>query len=220
MNKFYTHGFVNCNECFKNNNHWPDDGWDLKQNPAYWGHPKPETLVLGYSKGSTQMKGDIQFDDIAFKGMRLRLKKLLVLLDIINEKIEINTLFHADTKEKIGFASFIRCGISFDNKTSGELIVKSFKNDKIKKVMVKCSKIFLLVNIPRSVKHIILLGSSEDYKKLSMKYFEEIYNDFNKIDKDSFTANNILWTYVAHPSPANGWFNQWIEEYKNKHKGI
>jgi hypothetical protein len=118
VNLFYKHGNIKCNDCFISEKCILDDGWQLNNNPS----STPEILVLGYSKGTTQMKRDIPFDDIAFKGMRNRLKEILVLMNLIDTKIEIDSLFTKEEK-KFGFASLIRCGISHNNKTSDVSII-------------------------------------------------------------------------------------------------
>jgi len=210
MNINYTHGKIDCTDCYQLED-CCSNGWELHKNPGYYGSSNPKVLVLGFSKGSTQMQEN-NFDDMAFKGMRNRLKELLVLLDFLDETIEINTLFNKDEK-RFGFASLIRCGISKDGKTSGTLINKSFKD--AKSIIETCSSKFLKESMPESVENIILLGSSKIYKKLVMEHFKNLFGDnFVKKDNDNFYTNNIHWQFVAHPSPANGWFNKWVDDYK------
>ena len=215
MNNLYLHGEINCKECFAETQCTLENGWELNNNPSYWGASNPKILILGYSKGKTQMNNILEFDSIAFKGMRSRLKQILVSLNLINDSIDIDTLFKVEEK-KFGFASLIRCGISKNNKTSGSLIVQSFKNDCTQNIISNCIQKFLNNNIPDSVEKIILLGSSKEYMKLSMLQFEKIFSDFKKTSENSFFAKNINWTYVAHPSPANGHFNKWIEKHLTK----
>jgi hypothetical protein len=212
MKDFYVHGKINCQDCFDTCVSSLDENWHLENNPSYWGSSNPKVLILGYSKGATQMN-EKDFDKIAFKGMRNRLKEILVLLKLVDKDINIDTLFSKNEKT-FGIASIIRCGISKDNKTSGDLIIKSFKNDASKSIINNCTKKFLKENIPSTVERVILLGSSKMYKKLLMKQFEELFDSFKKLDEDNFFTEKIKWTFVAHPSPANAHFKKWIENNK------
>jgi hypothetical protein len=66
MNYLYRYGKTQCRECFKSDNQAKEqttcDGWKLNNNPSYWGSSNPKTLVLGYSKGITQMNEN-DFDE-------------------------------------------------------------------------------------------------------------------------------------------------------------
>ncbi len=216
QNELYKHGKIECSICCDADECKLEDGWEIYNNPCYWGSSSPKVLVLGYSKGATQMNSNYdsqdEFNKIAFKGMRPRLKQVLVKLNLIDESVDIDKLFSKD-EERFGFASLVRCGVSLDGKTSGSLINKSFKEDtQIKDIIDKCTTKFLKENMPDSVEEVVLLGSLKDYKKKLTKHFEIIYADeiFEKIDDSSFKANNIIWRFVAHPSPANGHFDDWM----------
>jgi hypothetical protein len=49
-----------------------------------------------------------------------------------------------------------------------------------------------------------------------MLHFQELYSAFKENDENNFTANNILWIFVAHPSPVNGHFKEWVDDYKKQ----
>jgi len=223
MNTFYTHGRVKCSVCkdindctfIQENNEAKninENDWILNNNPSYWGSSTPKVLILGYSKGATQMQGDIVFDDIAFKGMRERLKEILVLLKLTTDDIDINKLFKKNNDD-FGFASLIRCGISYQGKTSGNLITKSFTKEATKQVINNCVNTFLKDDLPQSIETIIFLGSAKEYKKKLSKSFEDEFKSYKYIDEDHFLLGKIKCFFVAHPSPANGHFKNWISNY-------
>jgi len=230
MNNFYTHDSnIECTKCsdiddcqFTKNNETSSinsDGWNLNNNPAYWGSSTPKVLVLGYSKGATQMKQGIKFNNIAFKGMRDRLRDILLLLKLVDKDVKINDFFEKNTGD-FGFASLIRCGISYKGKTSGPLISKSFNSPATKEIITNCVDTFFTDKLPKSVETIIFLGSSKIYKKKLSKHFANQFDNYRHIDDDSFFLGNVKCLFVAHPSPANGHFKKWLINNKEIYKKI
>ena len=61
MNKFYTHGELDCNDCFQSGSCTLDEGWKLNNNPGYGGGSKflkeyipdsvKQIILLGMIKG-------------------------------------------------------------------------------------------------------------------------------------------------------------------------
>src|SRR4051812_6024424 len=86
-----------------------EDGWRITNNPLAWGNPSPEIVVLGFSKGPTQVGAPARLphDRIAFRGGRTNLAKILHHIsllpaptsDLVDQAI-------ADKRGRFHFASF------------------------------------------------------------------------------------------------------------------
>ena len=57
MNPGYTHGWLDCWHCYnENKDPFVYNNWELHNDPGYAGSSSPRILVLGFSKGATQMR--------------------------------------------------------------------------------------------------------------------------------------------------------------------
>src|SRR5437764_5551522 len=61
------------------------ENWRITANPLGWGNPNAEIVLLGFSKGPTQASSlaATPHDEIAYKGSRLQVGKILVHLGLI-----------------------------------------------------------------------------------------------------------------------------------------
>lgn len=218
-----THGPVTCRKCFTNGY---DESiqlfeWKLQNDPCHWGSANPKYLVLGFSKGFTQANefDGGKFEDVPFKGMRPRLGRILEAFGILDVANSIDSLF-GDKDSDIAFGSLIRCSVSrVDEKRSteagrkiygctGPIITKSFRE--IPDVVLTCAEIHLL-DLPRSLKVIVLLGNGDAYIKSTKALVKNLYKtNFKPINNCAVLAGGILWIWAAHPSGLNGHFENWI----------
>ncbi len=216
---FPQHGYIACNTCFTNGQSEQTCGqWKLDNNPCAWGGESPSVLVLGFSKGANQtetlLKG--KFEDIAFSGMRDRLKQVLVIAGLLDEGRDVNMLFSPEEKS-FAFGSLLRCGLGYDQtnsgrfSTSGPIIAKSFKDEPARTWINNCSRRYL-ADLPKSVEVVILLGVANAYIENCWELVSKLYSDTHRINKVAYQAGSKLFVHVAHPSPANGTFNQWHHE--------
>lgn len=211
----FDHGWQACRAC-----HAPDQDvrvegeWHLRANPGYWGSSSPRVLVLGFSKGANQLaaaaSGD--FDAVAFARMRVRLQQVLDTLGIDLEGQTIDEALSAEGRV-LGAASLIRCGLSLMRngklETSGTIMPKAASNPFTRQVMSTCVARHL-DPIPSSVRTVILLGTTDVYIKGVKALMCSQFLDYVDISDVAFRAQGRVWVFAAHPSPANGEFDNWL----------
>jgi hypothetical protein len=213
----YTHGTLQCRLCFGESKETTLSlgDWRLLNNPGYYGSNDPEILVLGFSKGMTQIKvaERADFDKIAFANARNRLRAIFEVLKIMPSDRGIDELM-TSSETTFGIASLVRCSLSKVDKngrfkTSGDLIPSAFTNPTTLAVIRRCAFTFLSC-LPKNVRLVILLGISNAYIVKTRRIFADLYSDFAPQNEVAFRAGGALWIYTTHPSPANGHFNDWV----------
>jgi hypothetical protein len=85
------HGPLDCTKCFADcTRPQKTNGWQLVNDPGYWGAADPRMLVLGQSKGMkarrVYARGEPAFDAVAFAGIRDRLAEVLASIGISLDK--------------------------------------------------------------------------------------------------------------------------------------
>ena len=220
----YVHGRIFCKACFPAEEEKLSIGdWRLLNNPGYYGSSNPEILVLGFSKGTSQItaseKGD--FDKIAFANMRHRLKQVLETLKIMPADRDIDALMTAKEK-KFGLTSLVRCSLckmkGENCITSGTIVSAAFTNNATLKIIEQCV-IKFLSTLPTRTKLVVLLGISDSYLSKTKKIFRKVFKDFFELNSVAFRAGEALWVYGAHPSPMNGHFKAWVAGPINNRSG-
>ena len=78
---FPSHGRIDCplgNICYQKKPMWgksyfKEEDWRIDYNPAAWGNQKPIVVILGMSKGFSQINGiiDLNHNEIPFRGRTL-----------------------------------------------------------------------------------------------------------------------------------------------------
>ncbi len=211
-----SHGKLICRNCFISCNSkdvHPHPLWKLKNDPGAWGGSTPQVLVLGFSKGSTQV--DIYesgtFEDVAFGGnIRNRLDQLLKSIGLLNE-VEHVTREIENTESRIAFGSLVRCSLTRRGKdgkhaSSGDLIVKSF--GEIPEILKNCTNEFL-GNLPKQTKIVLMLGVTQKYVAGCYDLLKGLYPELMKINSVSYGDRDRVFVHVTHPSPSNGHFKSW-----------
>jgi hypothetical protein len=177
MSELPSHGRVQCVLCHRGQPHAFDrtrteeDGWRITNNPLAWGNPKPEVVVLGFSKGPTQAGAlsSQTHDQIAYKGGRTNLAKILHHIGLMAAP-DSHLVDQAigDRNGRFHFASLIRCAVGrFDEKetvpekqwkgTGGGMLDKFVARDFGREVLANCSSRFLS-DLPDQTKLIVMLG--------------------------------------------------------------
>lgn len=210
------HGWQSCRVCHPHNQEVSVEGnWHLRANPGYWGNKAPKILVLGFSKGANQIAAAEagEFDKVAFAGMRHRLQRILEILDLSLDGQNIDQALTAKSRV-LGGASLVRCGLSvMENgklKTSGTIMTKALKTALPRRAMETCIQRHLF-RLPESVRVVVLLGTTETYIKGVKDLMHRQYADYQNINAVAFRAQGCTWVFAAHPSPANGTFEQWCK---------
>ena len=126
------HGRVQCTACFDttqvtfDRTQQAEGNWRITANPLAWGNSEAEIVILGFSKGPTQAGAlaNSPHDEIAYKGSRLNVGKILAHVGLLEKNDNNNELKNAVDKaiaDKNGifhFSSFIRCTVEqYDIKT-------------------------------------------------------------------------------------------------------
>ncbi len=209
------HGWQACRNCHSTNSDLRVEGpWHLRANPGYWGTSEPKVLVLGFSKGATQISASQSgnFDGVAFAGMRPRLRQVLDALGIDLGTESVDQALSASSRW-LGAASLIRCGLSLDIDgkltTSGTIMPKAASAAFTRQVMRSCVEQHLSP-LPASVEKVVMLGTTDAYIKGVKALMADQFADYREINEVAFTAQGRIWVFAAHPSPANGEFKHWL----------
>lgn len=211
----FDHGWQACRACHVTGQDMRVEGeWHLRANPGYWGSSSPRVLVLGFSKGATQIAAAASggFDGVAFAGMRPRLQQVLDALGFDLEGQTIDQALSAEGRV-LGAASLIRCGLSLmkDGKlvTSGTIMPKAARSPFTRQVMAACVSRHLNP-VPASVQVVVLLGTTDAYIEGAKNLMRGQFSDYRDINDVAFSAQGRVWVFAAHPSPANGEFGKWL----------
>lgn len=221
------HGKIECRLCFSasdGNVRKPNANWKMVNDPGAWGGGlNPHYLVLGFSKGATQVGiyESGRFEDIAFAGMRPRLTEALRSMGILSAE-ETSGAKINDANSNIAFGSLIRCSVSrIDSAASaktgravyactGPLITKSFKE--IPEVISNCTRRFLS-DLPRSIKAVFFLGNADLYVVSCQSVLRSLFpTGFQQINPMAVAADGRVWIHIAHPSGLNGHFKNWLKD--------
>ncbi len=209
------HGWQPCRACHQAGQDVRIEGdWHLRANPGYWGAKAPRVLVLGFSKGATQIAAAAggQFDAVAFAGMRPRLKAVLDGLGLDLDGLCIDEALTASGRA-LGAASLIRCGLSvMENgqlKSSGTIMPKAAKASFPLQAMKTCIGRHL-GPLPESVETVVMLGTTDAYVKGVKGLMREQFSDYQDVNDVAFRAQGRTWVFASHPSGANGTFGEWV----------
>lgn len=209
------HGWQPCRACHRAGQDVRIEGdWHLRANPGYWGAQAPKVLVLGFSKGATQIAAAAggQFDAVAFAGMRSRLKAVLDGLGLDLDGQSIDDALTAGGRV-LGAASLIRCGLSVMEqgqlKSSGTIMPKAAKAAFPLQAMKTCIGRHL-TPLPESVETVVMLGTTDAYVKGVKGLMWEQFPDYQDVNDVAFRAQGRTWVFASHPSGANGTFGEWV----------
>jgi len=216
------HGKINCSECFSDKKLWGentlitnDGNWCLENNPCAWGSQNPRVLVLGFSKGNKQSINSHNIDNVPYSGFRDRLTEALRVTGLLSNTESVSDKISADERD-FAFGSLIRCSISKkDNKTgkfeksSCNILPSALRNNFSNKIVHNCIKHFL-TDLPERLRLIVLLGNSSSYINNLYEIFKEYYPDLIRLNAVSYSNKKLTFVHIAHPSGANGHFNNWL----------
>lgn len=124
------HGRVACTLCHRgavtfDATRTEGDGWRITANPLAWGSPRPEILVLGFSKGPTQAGAlaRLRHEEVAFKGARGWAYRILEHIGVVPERadpaVAMDDLI-ADRAGRFAFGSLVRCTVERWDTPAGE----------------------------------------------------------------------------------------------------
>jgi hypothetical protein len=220
----YIHGPQTCRMCFSGEEKEQRmDEWRLTNNPGYYGSSNPKILVLGFSKGANQNKEAESgyFDRVAFAGARHRLQKVLETLRLMPSDRGIDALMTAEEAD-FGVAYLVRCSFCKLKdgkwKTSGDVIPSAFTNRVTLSIIEQCARQHLK-SLPKPVKLVVLLGTSDTYIQKVTQLAREMHKDWRYINEVAFEAGGARWIFATHPSPGNGYFEAWVTKPSSDKSG-
>lgn len=215
------HGSMTCDRCWKNvaGNVQESGSSRLVRDPGHWGSANPSTLVLGISKGNTQSSAfaNGNFDDVAFKGMRDRLLRVLQCGGLLAGETasQFENRFRRNELE-YAFASVVRCSLTgLDRKklihtADSQNVIPAFKVGSPGHQFVASCVDQHLGTFPQATERIVLLGNADAYIKNLRALVRRLHSDLRGINDVAYEAGGILFVHVAHPSRGNGHFGAYV----------
>lgn len=218
--EFPAHGYIGCRACYPDseNSHefYNSDGskWKIEQPNATWGSQSPQVIVLGFSKGGNQSKPGTEFNEIAFKGMRTQLAKILKALDLLRHE-ELDSRIHPSEKS-FAFGSLIRCSVSqWDESTlsyskSGNSILQKFsKGNATGQVAEKCARNFL-GDLPPSTKLVLMLGNEDKYIGFCFDLVRKVRGSAEWINPTAYDSAGVRFVHVIHAKAQGRLIPEWL----------
>lgn len=214
------HGHIGCYACYpsvsESYEFYNSDGnkWRIEQPNAAWGSQSPTVLVLGFSRGSNQTKPGILFDEIAFKGMRSQLAKILNSLSLLKEE-EVDQKISA-SENYFAFGSMIRCSVSqWDNKTAsysksgGAILQKFAKGDLSRRIAENCSNQFL-GKLPSSTKLVVMLGNESKYIQFCNELILKSRKESKWVNSVAYDSKGVRFVHVIHAKAQGRLIPDWL----------
>lgn len=219
-NELPKHGFIGCRSCYpaqgQSHEFFNSDGskWKIEEPNAAWGSSTPQVVVLGFSRGGNQSKPGISFDEIAFKGMRTQLGKILTALrlvgsDALDERIRAS-------EQHLAFGSLIRCSVSqWEDATesyskSGNSILQKFaKGDATRLVAEQCAKNFLM-NLPEATRLVVLLGNEERYIRFCNELIGRVRGEARWVNSMAYDSKGVRFVHVIHAKAQGRLIPDWL----------
>lgn len=232
------HGQITCTACFNAaqvtfaKTQQTEKNWRITANPLAWGNPEAEIVVLGFSKGPTQAGAPehTPHDEIAYKGKRLNVGKILAHVGLI-EKDDNITLKNsvdkaiANPNGRFHFGSLIRCTVEqYDLKTAkwkgsgGGMLDKFVATDFGRKISQQCTSRFL-GNLSSQTKLVIMfgLGSKQNYVQEAYLLFQNARpGKWSWLNDVSYTDGKIVVVHVEHFASQGALIPNWLGE--NNHE--
>ena len=226
------HGRIACTLCHdstpvfnKTQSTSADDAWRITANPMAWGNPRPEVLVLGFSKGPNQI-ADIEarpHDEVAFRGGRANVGKILAHVGLLppgdNEDLRaaVDDAI-SDTSGRFGWGSLIRCTVERHDPKKEEWVATSQMIDPFMKsqfgarVVARCSSRFL-GNLPVETRLIVMfgLGAKLGYVTSARKAIEAARpGPWKNINDVAYGDGYVTVVHVEHFKAQGDYIPQWL----------
>lgn len=234
MSSLPVQGRIQCTKCYKhsitefNHTQRTEDDWRITANPMAWGSPEPEIVVLGFSKGPTQIAAIPQtpHNDIAYKSSRLNVGKILAHIGLLAKSEPASLTKNvdsiiADQQGRFHFGSLIRCTVErYDQKSKtwkgsgGGMLDKFITTPFGASIANTCSAQYL-GDLPRSVKVVVMfgMGTNNNYVEAALKLFKSARpGAWKRINKVAYTDGHITVVHVEHFASQGALIPNWLGE--------
>lgn len=223
------HGRIYCLRCFKscdriefNKTCRTEGEWRITANPFAWGNSDPEVIVLGFSKGPTQIMqiDKLPDNDVAFRSQRTNISKMLDHIGLVpaaNGAYVTQAI--KDVAGRFHFGSFIRCAVEFfDAKkeawrgTDGGIIDKFLTSAFGAEVTQNCMNQHL-ASLPPRTKLIVMfgMGSKLAYVKDCFKVYERARGGtWIWLNDVAYTDGKITVVHVEHFASLGSLIPDWL----------
>ena len=216
------HGPIGCRRCWGNSGAnvltTGDGRFRVVNDPGAWGSSRPKILVLGISKGFTQVDAFAagNFDEVPFKDCRDRLNQSLSAIGILTPGQSVDPLMKSD-ETTFGWGSLVRCSLSGWNKKQKKFmagtpeVLPGFRHPEIQRFVQGCMKQYLSV-LPQETKLVVLLGNDNKYIDSVAKELDRVYGPrYCRMPPVAHMTDRVLWVHTGHPSRGNGHLTEFLK---------
>lgn len=212
------------------------EGWRITANPLAWGSTQPEVLVLGFSKGPTQLSAlaATPHDDIAYKGSRHNVGRILEhvgLLDLLpgeSHKQAVHRVI-ADRNGRFHFGSLIRCSVERrDDSTDswkgsgGGMLDRFIATSFGRSVAENCVARYLGL-LPQSTKLIVMFGTGSrlNYVSAARSLFERARpRHWRTINDVAYSDGEITVVHVEHFASQGALVPNWLGQNRHPRRAL
>jgi hypothetical protein len=226
-------GRINCTLCHRGAAIWdqtrtssPDGTWRITANPMAYGNPRPEVLVLGFSKGSSQAGhlARTPHDAVAFRGARLAVGKILAHVGLLpagsSERLRAAVdRAVADRSGRFGWGSLIRCTVERRSgatwtATGGDMLGRFMASGFGRDVAMTCGTRFLR-DLPEETRLVLLfgLGAKQGYVAQAQALITSARpGAWRAVNEVAYTDGRITVVHVEHFRVQGAHLPNWLGE--------
>jgi len=199
-----------------------DDDWRITNNPLAWGNQEPEVVVLGFSKGPTQIGalGRLPHNSIAYKKGRTNVAKILHHVRLIEQPDSaIVDRLIADQNGRFHFGSLIRCTVErFDSSsktwkgTGGGMLDRFLNTEFGRRIASTCVTQFL-GDLPRKTRLVVLMGmgTGGNYIHACSELLKSSRSShWTKINEVAYADERIVVVHTEHFASQGALIPNWL----------
>lgn len=205
-----------------------ENDWRITANPLAWGNPRPEVLVLGFSKGPSQAGelGRLPHNEIPYRKGRMQVGKILAHVGLLPqaEPDDLKKMVEraiADANGRFGWGSLIRCTVErFDSKArtwvgSGGMIDQFMATSFGQDISRTCATHFL-GQLPAETRLVIMFGLGADnaYVGTARKAIERgrpgMWRTINEV---AYTDGKVTVIHVEHFASQGANIPNWLGKH-------
>ena len=203
-----------------------DKAWCIRWNPLAWGNVEPEILVLGFSKGPTQVcaleKPEYQHDRIAFMRSLPQVGKILAHIEVVcvpEDGDYGKMIYHhiCNRNGRFHFGSLVRCAVERKDEKGGwkgghGKLDEFLNSDFGKEVAGNCASQFLC-KLPAKTKLVIVFGCDTDYIQAVRKLIQDTRGrKLNEMKEVAYTDGKVTFVHVVHFTAPYDEIPDWLGE--------
>ncbi len=204
--------------------------WRITANPLAWGNPNAEIVVLGFSKGPTQLSAlaTKAHNEIPYAGGRANIGKIFARLELIspgsNEQYNrVISALIADPRGRFHFGSLIRCSAeqSLSGKWSGTKggMLDKFARSKLgSEVTRNCTGKFL-GNLPSRTRLVLMFGTGSNLNYVSSCHDAIAAarpGNWRTINDVAYTDGQITVVHTEHFKSQGALLPDWLDPHSDR----